>query len=156
MKKYLLILSIILFSASCDYSSNDDSVKKNDSGEKTMEITYCNYEYDKLIEKYSTEQETIDYFKQLPRQDGSFLTIGIAEMQIIQFAWSLHTRKCLVEITNVGDEKIYKQRYADYEECVDLIKAVYAGKIMKAEGFVPVNIVETTLDQVLKEMNDQQ
>ncbi|MDU1905486.1 MAG: hypothetical protein E6772_11950 [Dysgonomonas sp.] len=137
MRTHLFILFIILFSVSCQNGSE----KVNEAGEKTLAITYCNYEKDTFIERYTTKIETIDFFKQLPRRDSSFLTINITETEVIKFEWQTHNRECLVEITDVENEKIYKQRYANYEECIELIKTIFTGNIHKASGFTSVTIM---------------
>jgi len=137
MRTHLFILFIILLSVSCTNSSE----KVNEAGEKTLGITYCNYEKDVFIEKYVTEIEAIDFFKQLPRRDKSFLTINITETEVIKFAWQTHNRQCLIEITDVENEKIYKQRYANYEQCIELIKTIFTGNIHKVSEFTSITIM---------------
>lgn len=156
MKKYLLLFFLLVFSISCSNTFDKNRIKLNEKNEKTLEVTYCNYESDIFIEKYCTEQETIDLFKQLPRTDGSFLTIGFAKMQIIHFSWNKQKRLCLAEITNVDEESTSSQRYATFQESIDLIRSTFAGKLMKSPGFVSVPVTTMTLDNALMEMQDRQ
>lgn len=114
---------------------------------------YANYRNSLItgtIEKKCTEEETIGYFREMPKDNFSFLTITFSKTQAIQFAWQTE-ENCLVEITNDGNDRIFMQRYASAEECIDIIKATYKGDPNKAEGFLPVPIMEKTLDDVLSE-----
>lgn len=146
MNKYLISIFVLFLAVSCNKKSQEQNV--NQSGEKLVNISYCNYQTDELIEEDCTEKQAIDYFKKLPKTDDSFISIGFNDKQVIQFVWE-RNGKCLAEITNDGLDRVFMQRYATVDECIEMIKTAYNGDPNNLQGFVPVPIMEKTLDEVL-------
>lgn len=152
------LIPIILFVCMSIISCNNQKSyperiypRTNDAGKIVLDITFCNYPTDEYIEKDCTMEETVNYFSELAEDYESFLTIGFNNIQAIQFVWEKNG-KCLAEITNDGNERIYMQRYASAEECKDLIISTYNGEDPnKLPGFLPVPVMEKTLDDVLRE-----
>lgn len=153
INKIPIIILICISILSCKNSNNLPSKiypRANEIGETVLDITYCNYETEEYIEEDATMEEAISYFRALVRDYESFLTIGFNNTQVIQFVWEKNG-KCLAEITNDGDERIYMQRYASTEECIDMIRYTYTGDPNTLPGFLPVPIMDKTLDEVLRE-----
>lgn len=93
-------------------------------------------------------EKALEKFYELSDEDGSFFGVSNNNDIVIQFAW-VDDNKWLVDIPiEVG--KYSLQKYANYDECVDLIKSFYQGKsITKIAGLHKVPIMEATLDEVL-------
>lgn len=96
-------------------------------------------------------EEALDEFYALSDEDGSFFGIEDSNNKILQFSWE-DDNKWLIDIP-VEPGKYSLQKYANYEECIDLIKNFYQGeKPTEIAGLHQVYIMEFTLDEVLSKM----
>jgi hypothetical protein len=93
-------------------------------------------------------EEALEEFYYLTDVDGTFYGIIDSEERCIQFAW-ISQDKWLVDIPKPPDFINY-QKYADYDECIDMIKRVYELKeVVQFAGMKKVNINKETLDEKL-------
>ena len=113
-----------------------------------MKIFLYDSETDYKVDNYEVDlEEALDEFYALSDEDGSFF--GVTDNNtILQFAWE-GDDKWLVDIP-VEPGIFSLEKYASYDECVDLIKSFYQGKNPAGiAGLHQVPIMETTLDEVL-------
>ncbi|AIY14023.1 hypothetical protein [Cellulophaga baltica] len=83
--------------------------------------------------------EILTEFYQLSEQEGSFIGIK-TETEPIQFAYETQD-KWLVDVPYDIKNRLTLQKYASYDECVEIIKQVYSGfSPTKIEGLKKVSI----------------
>lgn len=119
-----------------------------------MKIFYYDAYKDEGIESKKTteasKERAIKYFFELTDFDGTFFGVINDEEKVVQFAWQ-DDNKWLVDIPYDIANYMSLQKYATYEKCVNIIKAVYSGTPPeKINGLTKVNIKENTLDEVQK------
>ncbi len=117
-----------------------------------MKVFYQDYVIDEGIESNDPREADLSFalelFYELTDDKDNFYGIIDSEERCIQFAWESQD-KWLVDIPNPPDFMNY-QKYADYDECVDMIKRVYElGKVIQFEGMIKVDIMKETLDEKL-------
>lgn len=113
-----------------------------------MNIFSYNPKTDNSLEEDLDLEQALAEFYYLTAIEGSFFGIVDSEEKCIQFAW-LSKDKFLVDIPNPPDFINY-QKYAGYEECVEMIKRVYAlNEVVQFSGMVKVDINREGLDEML-------
>ena len=104
-------------------------------------------DYELQDEELNLEQAITEFYE-LSDIKGSFF--GIKNVpKTIQFAWE-EEDKWLVDVLYDMKNFICLQKYASFDECVEIIKSLFDGQASdKIEGFVKVNIMESDLDETL-------
>lgn len=101
----------------------------------------------------SSLEQALDIFRIMTWQDGSFLSLDINDVNVLQILF-YKQMLFLVEITNDGDDMIYLQKYADSQQCEELLIYYFSSQsVSNTSGFYKVPIQAKTLDDVLKENN---
>lgn len=92
--------------------------------------------------------EALTEFYELSDEMGTFFGIQ-TDNGLIQFAWE-DEDKWLVEVPNDSKNRKFLQRFATYDECVEIIKSIFEGVLpVNIKGLVHVKIMEETLSTVL-------
>ncbi len=92
-----------------------------------MKIFLYDVESDYEVTDYEVDLEkALDEFYELSDEDGSFFGVKDNNDTTLQFSWESDD-KWLVDIP-VELGKYSLQKYASYDECVELIKSYYEGK----------------------------
>lgn len=114
-----------------------------------MEIFLYDVESDYEVTDYEVNLEkALDEFYELSEEDGSFFGLKDSSGNFIQFAWTSEN-KWLLDIP-IEPPKLSLQRYANYDECVGIIKAAYEGKhYSEIQELYRIPVMETTLDEFL-------
>lgn len=88
------------------------------------------YEFDDSQTNDETDLETaLDEFYNLSEEDGSFFGVIDEQDNCIQFVWEAQD-KWLVDIPK-PPSFLNLQKFADYDECVDIIKKYFTQKKLK-------------------------
>lgn len=118
----------------------------------TVYLYDAEYDYELQDEELNL-QEALKEFYELSDGDGSFFGIK-TETKTTQFAW-VADDKWLVDIPYDMEKRICLQKYADYDECVEIIKSVFSGIAPdKLIGLVKLNMMSETLDEILNRNPD--
>ncbi|OWK70938.1 hypothetical protein [Pedobacter sp. AJM] len=117
---------------------------------KTKKVTYEDYEKLSGTSDLYLNQ-LLDLFGSMNWKEGTFLYFEINNINVLQLSYE-NDNRFLIEITNDGDEMIYLQKYATYEEAVELIEYYFENEeIGSTIGFYEVPINTKTLDDILEE-----
>ncbi len=101
-----------------------------------------------LLDEELDINEALTEFYELSDEKGSFFGIK-TKKGVIQFAWE-DEDNWLVDLPN-PPSFLNPQRYASYDECVEIIKSIFKGILPEnVDGLVKVKIMEETLDTVLE------
>ncbi|WP_461532115.1 hypothetical protein [Sinomicrobium sp.] len=118
-----------------------------------MKIYYWDYYSDEGIASDTPREAdlefALDVFYGLTDEEDNFFGVVDPKEKSIQFIF-VEQDKWLVDIPSPPDF-INHQKYADYDECIALIKAFYAGQDIPAtnKGFCEVDVKTETLNDVL-------
>ncbi|GHS94642.1 hypothetical protein FACS1894207_3200 [Bacteroidia bacterium] len=117
---------------------------------KTKIVTYEDYT------QYSGEsnldiEQVIDLFDSMDWGKDAFFYFPITDVNLFQIMFHKENQY-LIEITNDGDDMIYHQKYASWQECKKIIENIFEKDNLESEflsGFYRVPILNKTLDEVI-------
>ena len=113
-----------------------------------MKIFSFDPELDNSVDDDLDLEEALEEFYYLTDVEGTFFGIEDSEERCIQFAW-ISQDKWLVDIPKPPDFVNY-QKYADYDECVEMIKRVYElNEVVQFVGMIKVDTMNESLDDKL-------
>lgn len=122
----------------------------NQNAEQSKIVTY--EDYDNFSGRSALSiQQILDLFGSMNWQSDAFLAFDVDDIHVFQVLFHNHST-FLIEITDDSEEMIYNQRYANYQECIDLIDFYFSNSTSPDTTLfhkVPVNL--KTLDEVLRE-----
>ena len=117
-----------------------------------MKVFYQDYTIDQGIESNDPREANLslalEIFYELTDDENNFFGIEDSEERCIQFFW-ISQDKWLVDIPKPPDFINY-QKYADYDECIEMIKRVYElNEVVQFAGMIKVDIMNESLDDKL-------
>lgn len=105
-------------------------------------------DYELQDEELNLEQAITEFYE-LSDLEGSFFGINTTK-EPLQFAWE-NDDKWLVDIPADIEKMLCLQKYASYEECIEIIKSIFSGTNPKdIDGLVQLNMMTENLDEILK------
>lgn len=105
-------------------------------------------DYELQDEELNFEQARTEFYE-LSDEEGSFFGIK-APKESIQFAWEKDAM-WLVDVPTDMANMLCLQKYATYEECIEIIESIFSGISPKdIGGLVQLNIMTEDLNEILK------